>query len=85
MRIDDSSSTLVELSGISNGQENVMDQIIIGDEIKVFFSSHPPIVGIVNGMPSAIGDCWKLSTYDGFIIYIQQYDYLIKLKNNSEA
>lgn len=50
-----------------------------GDTIKIFFSTHPAIVGVVKYTPCATGDAWHIENLeDGGIVYIQQYDCMVR-------
>lgn len=54
------------------------DWIKEGDQVKVFFSTHPPIAGVVKHIPLATGDSWVIKTLsDDGLVYIQQFDYMV--------
>lgn len=57
------------------------DVISIGSRVSVKFSTHPAVVGKVTYMPAATGDCWHVTTDSGDVIYIQQFDTMLKLSD----
>lgn len=54
-------------------------RIEIGDRVDIQFSSHPCVVGIVTYMPQATGDSWHIMTDGGVVVYVQQFDLMIKI------
>lgn len=55
------------------------DKIVIGNKVSIRFSTHPPIVGLVTYTPAVTGDAWHITTDGGDVVYIQQFDYMLKL------
>lgn len=54
-------------------------QIEPGDVVNVFFNAQPGMHGMtVRYAPSATGDSWHLQDKDGTVIYVQQFDYMIR-------
>lgn len=51
--------------------------IEVGDRVRVFFHVQLNCLeGIVNHIPVATGDAWRLSLYDGRLVYVQNYAYI---------
>ena len=55
------------------------DKIDVGDKINIQFATHPPIVGLVTYTPQAPCDSWHIKTEDGDVIYVQQFDFMMKI------
>lgn len=52
------------------------DKILAGSIVVVRFATHPPIEGEVLDTPTATGDCWKIRSSSGAIVYVQQFDFM---------
>lgn len=57
------------------------DMIVIGNKVTIHFSTHFPIIGRVTYIPSATGDSWHITTDSGDVVYVQQFDYMLKLSD----
>lgn len=55
------------------------DSIDVGDNVKIYFSTQRPIVGIVKYKSQANGDSWRVLTSDGNVVYVLQFDYMLKI------
>lgn len=54
------------------------DMINKGDKVNVYFSTHPDIAGIVTHIPQIVNEPWHITTEDGDVVYVQQFDYMLK-------
>ncbi len=58
---------------------NENDRIDIGDRVDIFFQTLEPEFDVeVLDTPAATGDCWKLKRQTGIIVYVQQFDRMIR-------
>lgn len=52
-------------------------EIEVGDQVRVFFHIELNCLnGIVNHIPVATGDAWRLTLFDGRLVYVQNYAYI---------
>ncbi|MDD3926366.1 MAG: hypothetical protein PHT33_06895 [bacterium] len=67
--------------------DNNENRIRIGDMVKVRFGldSDMDMVGIVEYMPCATGDCWIIRDFDGMIFYVQTFAFILRYPRREEV
>lgn len=55
------------------------DVIEVGNKVQVRFSTHAPITGRITYIPVATGDSWHITIESGNVVYVQQFDCMLKL------